>query len=96
MMSFRNYYVSILINASLTLHRIRPSEDWIESQIPEVVKNGVKGLGEQMDDIYEIDAEALVQAYVNILVGACISLGNPFALLNIRDCYDICFLFCSH
>ncbi|KAG8390120.1 hypothetical protein BUALT_Bualt01G0050500 [Buddleja alternifolia] len=59
--------------------RIRPSEDWIDSQIPEVVKNGVKGIGNEMDDIYEMDAEAFVQAYVNIVVGACISLGLRFA-----------------
>ncbi|KAK4436500.1 Anaphase-promoting complex subunit [Sesamum alatum] len=59
--------------------RIHPSEDWIEAQIPEVVKNGVKGLGNDMDDQYEMDAEAFVQAYVNIVVGACISLGLRFA-----------------
>ncbi|KAL0382140.1 UNVERIFIED_CONTAM: Anaphase-promoting complex subunit [Sesamum calycinum] len=58
---------------------IHPSEDWIEAQIPEVVKNGVKGLGSDMDDQYEMDAEAFVQAYVNISVGACISLGLRFA-----------------
>lgn len=28
-----------------------------------------------MDDMYEVDVEALVQAYVNIVAGACISLG---------------------
>ncbi|KAK4480701.1 hypothetical protein RD792_013783 [Penstemon davidsonii] len=59
--------------------RIHPSEEWIESQIPEVVRSGVKGLGNEMDDIYEMDAEAFVQAYVNIVVGACISLGLRFA-----------------
>ncbi|EYU26801.1 hypothetical protein ABFS82_06G140000 [Erythranthe guttata] len=59
--------------------RIRPSEDWIQSQVPEVVQNGVKGLGSEMEDIYEVDVEALVQAYVNVVVGACISLGLRFA-----------------
>ncbi|KAL0402924.1 UNVERIFIED_CONTAM: Anaphase-promoting complex subunit, partial [Sesamum radiatum] len=59
--------------------RIHPSEDWIEAQIPQVVKNGVKGLGSDMDDQYEMDIEAFVQAYVNIVVGACISLGLRFA-----------------
>lgn len=68
--------LSILINASLSLLRIQPSEEWIDLQIPEVIKNGVKGLGKEMYDIYEMDAEAFVQAYVNIVVGACISLGN--------------------
>ncbi|KAL2526600.1 Anaphase-promoting complex subunit 1 [Abeliophyllum distichum] len=59
--------------------RIFPSEDWMQSQIPEVVQNGIKSLGNEMDDIYEVDAEAFVQAYVNIIVGACISLGLRFA-----------------
>ncbi|KAL0341266.1 UNVERIFIED_CONTAM: Anaphase-promoting complex subunit [Sesamum radiatum] len=63
----------------LSCSTIHPSEDWIEAQIPEVVKNGVKGLGSDMDDQYEMDAEAFVQAYVNIVVGACISLGLRFA-----------------
>lgn len=58
------------------LQRIQPSENWIQSQIPEVVKNGVSGLGNKTDDVYEMDAEAYVHAYVNIIVGACISLGK--------------------
>lgn len=57
------------------LHRVRLSEDWIDSLIPEVVKNGVKCLENEVDDTYEMDAETFVQAYVNILVGAFISLG---------------------
>ncbi|KAL6526857.1 hypothetical protein OROGR_015947 [Orobanche gracilis] len=59
--------------------RIHPSEDWIESQVPEIVKNVIKGLGNGIDDIYEMDAETFVLAYVNIVVGACISLGLRFA-----------------
>ncbi|CAA6654742.1 unnamed protein product [Spirodela intermedia] len=46
---------------------VQPSRDWIESQIPEITAgNG-------------FDAEALVQAYVNIVAGACVSLGLKFA-----------------
>lgn len=71
-----NYHFHFLINSRILLHRIQPSENWIQSQIPDVVKNGVLGLGNRMDDVYEMDAEAFVQAYVNIVVGACISLGN--------------------
>uniref|UniRef100_A0A5B7B7B0 Putative anaphase-promoting complex subunit 1 isoform X2 n=1 Tax=Davidia involucrata TaxID=16924 RepID=A0A5B7B7B0_DAVIN len=59
--------------------RVHPSKDWIQSQIPEIVHNGVKGLGDEMGDIDEMDAEAFVQAYVNIVTGACISLGLRFA-----------------
>ncbi|KAM4104227.1 hypothetical protein ACJW30_06G141300 [Castanea mollissima] len=59
--------------------RIHPSKDWIQSQIPEIIQNGVKGLGDDSGDIDDIDAEAFVQAYVNIVAGACISLGLRFA-----------------
>ncbi|XWS56745.1 hypothetical protein CRYUN_Cryun09bG0111900 [Craigia yunnanensis] len=59
--------------------RIHPSKDWIQSKIPEIVKNGVKGLRDGTMDIDEMDAETFVQAYVNIVAGACISLGLRFA-----------------
>lgn len=55
--------------------RVHPSKDWILSQIPEIVKNGLEGLRDDISDIDEMDAETFVQAYVNIVAGACISLG---------------------
>ena len=63
--------------------RIHPSKDWIQSKIPEIVKNGVKGLRDDTMDIDEKDAETFVQAYVNIVAGACIYLGMIFLLINI-------------
>ncbi|CAN8257090.1 unnamed protein product [Cochlearia groenlandica] len=59
--------------------RIRPTCDWIQSQVPEVVKNGISHLQDDIDDMYEVDVEAIVQAYVNVVAGACISLGLRFA-----------------
>ncbi|XP_050212163.1 anaphase-promoting complex subunit 1 isoform X2 [Mercurialis annua] len=59
--------------------RVHPSKDWILSQIPEIVRNGVENLGDDTSDIDEMDAETFVQAYVNIVTGACISLGLRFA-----------------
>ena len=40
--------------------RIHPSKDWIQSKIPEIVKNGVKGLRDDTMDIDEKDAETFV------------------------------------
>lgn len=60
--------------------RIHPSADWIQSQIPEFIKSGTKGLRAD-DDIDEMDAEAFVQAYVNIVAGTCISLGMLLILV---------------
>lgn len=56
--------------------RVHPSRNWVESQIPEIIKNVVKCLKEDDNDTDELDAEAFVQAYVNIIIGACISLGK--------------------
>ncbi|GJR84537.1 anaphase-promoting complex subunit 1 isoform X1 [Tanacetum coccineum] len=54
--------------------RIHPSEDWIQAQIPTVVLDGIKGLKDEVGDSDEMDNEAVVKAYVNIVAGACISL----------------------
>ena len=56
--------------------RVYASLDWIQSQIPDIIKNGVERLGDDTDDIDDMDAEVFVQAYVNIVAGACISLGR--------------------
>lgn len=34
-----------------------------------------------MGDVDEMDAEAFVQAYVNIVVGSCISIGRSLCVL---------------
>ncbi|XP_031264237.1 anaphase-promoting complex subunit 1-like [Pistacia vera] len=60
-------------------NRVHPSEDWIQSQIPEIVKHSIDALRDDNSDVDEMDAETFVQAYVNIVAGACISLGLRFA-----------------
>ncbi|KAK9683476.1 hypothetical protein RND81_10G143700 [Saponaria officinalis] len=58
--------------------RVNATKEWVESQIPELVRNAVEALGDDMIDM-EVDEEAVVQAYVNIVTGACISLGLKYA-----------------
>ncbi|KAK9124538.1 hypothetical protein Sjap_014140 [Stephania japonica] len=70
-------------------NRVQPSRDWIDSQIPSIVKIGVKDLGDETDNTDEVDIEALVQAYVNILSGACISLGLRFAGTRNSDVQEL-------
>lgn len=60
-------------------NRVRPSRDWIESQVPEIVKVGILKVGGETSGSDDFDAEAIVQAYVNIVAGACISLGLKYA-----------------
>ncbi|ESW13748.1 hypothetical protein PHAVU_008G222900 [Phaseolus vulgaris] len=59
--------------------RVHPSKDWVWSQIPEIVRCAIEGIGGDDNDIDDMDAEAFTQAYVNIIAGACISLGLVFA-----------------
>lgn len=63
--------------------RVYPSKDWVQSQIPDIVKNGVECLGDDTIDIDGLDAEAFVQAYIHIVAGSCISLGRIFICLEI-------------
>lgn len=46
------------------------------SQVPEIVQNGISGLKDDIQDFDEPDVESFIQAYVNIVTGACISVGN--------------------
>lgn len=72
--------------------RVHPSKDWVWSQIPEIVRCAVEGIGGDDNDIDDMDAEAFTQAYVNIIAGACISLGKMFFslrthfMMNLREC----------
>lgn len=59
--------------------RVQPSRDWVQSQVPEIVYDGVRSICDEVDDVDIMDAEAFVQAYVNIVTGTCISLGLRFA-----------------
>lgn len=75
--------------------RVYPSKEWIDSQVPEIIKNGVKGIGIEIFAIDEMDAESFFQAYVYIVTGACISLGKLSFVLSARvntDAFCICSL----
>lgn len=66
------------MSAAYFFCRVHPSKDWVWSQIPEIVRCAVEGIGGDDNDIDDMDAEAFIQAYVNIIAGACISLGKIF------------------
>lgn len=71
-------FVTILIYSYVFFFSVHPSKDWVWSQIPEIVRCGVEGVGGDDNDVDDMDAEAFMQAYVNIVAGACISLGIMF------------------
>lgn len=82
----------------MNYYRVHPSRNWVESQIPEIVQSVVKCLKGDENDTDELDAEAFVQAYVNIIIGACISLGKMSFLWIYYDeqFSHLCGLFKSH
>ncbi|KAI7741534.1 hypothetical protein M8C21_022341 [Ambrosia artemisiifolia] len=85
-----DFIMLCVISRNLILwSRIHPSEDWIRGQIPKVVLDGVKGLNSEMDDSDDMDSEAIVKAYVNIVAGACISLGLRFAGTKDGSAHDL-------
>ncbi|CAN6469882.1 unnamed protein product [Victoria cruziana] len=58
---------------------ICPSQAWINSQIPEIVKNSPVYVNAEFMDNDDADIGALAQAFVNMLTAACVSLGLKYA-----------------
>ncbi|MCO5580423.1 hypothetical protein L7F22_034289 [Adiantum nelumboides] len=62
---------------------VQATEDWIRGQVPEIVKEFI-GFTMKEKEGYdsrsaEVDMEALAHAHVNILAGACLSIGLRYA-----------------
>ncbi|XP_062231175.1 anaphase-promoting complex subunit 1 isoform X2 [Phragmites australis] len=76
--------------------RVQPTKDWIESQIPETVKFGVSNVSEGAINSDEFDAEALFQAYVNIVTGTCIALGLKYAGSRNGDAQELLYAYAVH
>ncbi|CAN8002147.1 unnamed protein product [Ixodes hexagonus] len=56
---------------------VRPTRDWVESHVPDVVSTHAFGNGGPESS--DVDQETMSQAYCNILAGACLCLGLKFA-----------------
>ncbi|KAK7320591.1 hypothetical protein VNO77_30211 [Canavalia gladiata] len=76
--------------------RVHPSKDWVWSQIPEIIRCAVEGIGSDGNDIDDMDAEAFIQAYVNIVAGACISLGLVFAGTRNGNAQELLYEFATY
>ncbi|XP_024523349.1 anaphase-promoting complex subunit 1 isoform X2 [Selaginella moellendorffii] len=72
-----------LIARSLILwDSVQATEEWIQSQVPDIIRQAVvqaKGSDAGADVTPDLDMEALTQAHVNILAGACLSIGLRYA-----------------
>lgn len=70
--------------------RINPGETWIQGQIPDIIKEGVRIMVDNSDDISDnIDMEALVQSFANIVCGACFSIGLRYAGTGNADAQEL-------
>ncbi|KAJ7525602.1 hypothetical protein O6H91_17G058400 [Diphasiastrum complanatum] len=62
---------------------VRPNEEWVQAQVPFIVKEAMSGVNDAArthDGILgDVDMEALAQAHVNILAGACLSIALRYA-----------------
>ncbi|CAB3228222.1 unnamed protein product [Arctia plantaginis] len=64
---------------------IEPTEEWVESQVPETIKPYC--FVKPTED--NIDYEAMNQAYCNIIAGACFALGLRFAGSGCEEARDV-------
>jgi anaphase-promoting complex subunit 1 len=62
---------------------IAPTEQWVQAQIPEMIKQSIGGPGapgfDDAEEEVDIDYEAVRHAHWNILAGACMGLGLRYA-----------------
>ncbi len=66
---------------TLSMLSVQATEEWIQAQVPGIVKEAIsvssQGFGASETPMNaDADMEALAQAHVNILAGACLSIGK--------------------
>lgn len=76
------------------LDSVQATEEWVQAQIPEIVKtavNTINQVGDTATPPADADMEALAQAHVNILAGACLSIGiwNKWIIRNLDKCISL-------
>lgn len=79
----------IIARSLIMWSRICPSKDWIDSLVPAIVNLGIMKLTNEANCNDEFDGQALVQAYVNIVTGACISIGLKYAGTRNGDAQEL-------
>ncbi|KAI0497371.1 hypothetical protein KFK09_020594 [Dendrobium nobile] len=79
----------IIARSLIMWSRICPSKGWIDSLVPSIVNIGIAMLTNDANDNDEFDRQALVQAYVNIVTGACISIGLKYAGTRNGDAQEL-------
>lgn len=75
-LKFCFWQITLQAYVIVTFSRVQPSREWVEAQVPEFIR--VVIFKSQDDTVTgdECELEDVCQAYVNIITGACISLGK--------------------
>lgn len=72
---------------------VKATEDWVQAQIPAIIKESLASSTKEKEgsDIpsADVDMEALAQAHVNILAGACLSIGLRYAGTSSADAQQL-------
>lgn len=72
--------------------RIEPSEAWLRSQVPLVLRQHIVEEKENQQPQHysdQVDTELIGQAYVNILAGACFALGLRYASTSSKSATQV-------
>lgn len=83
-----------IVSRSLILwDEIRPTTDWVESQVPEAIKPFCLVKPSTEIDI-DIDYESVNQAYCNIVGGACFAIGLKYAGSSNEEAFQTLYHYC--
>ncbi|KAJ3688112.1 hypothetical protein LUZ61_017276 [Rhynchospora tenuis] len=69
----------IIARSLIMWNRVQPSREWVESQVPEFIRVVISKSQDDSFNAEECEIEDVCQAYVNIITGACFSLGLKYA-----------------
>lgn len=69
----------VIARGLIMWHSVEPTTEWINSQISKQLSKIIKERPDPDNDPYDMDHEAICQAYCNIVTGAAIVIGLRFA-----------------
>nr|CAH7720171.1 unnamed protein product [Callosobruchus chinensis] len=82
----------ILSRSLILWDDIQPSKAWVESQVPHTIKSYSMV---EPNHAFEVDYEAMNQAYCNIVAGACFALGLRYAGTADQEAFATLLYYCN-
>lgn len=69
----------VIARGLIMWHSVEPTAEWINSQISKTLSKVIKNKPDPDNDPFDLDHEAICQAYCNIVTGAAMVIGLRFA-----------------